>query len=206
MPLLIVFQFLIGRLKTDVIDRPGHSKPDFNSLQVDSKLIYGFIHPHRLLRFQFLIGRLKTHLRTLHRDVAHSVISIPYRQTQNSYTSIIYRLMRYVFQFLIGRLKTRYSLTSAIFSSVFQFLIGRLKTVKFILACCLHSSFQFLIGRLKTMFCSNRHDTSFLISIPYRQTQNCKFSHVADVIDLDFNSLQVDSKRIRHPYNPFRKN
>jgi len=77
------FQFLIGRLKTNINELNG------------IKPIYGF---------QFLIGRLKTLVKKPFYQHEERV-SIPHRQAKNAVLSKLPYLVIW-FQFLIGRLKT----------------------------------------------------------------------------------------------------
>ena len=87
---------------------------------------------------------------------------------------------------------------------MFQFLIGRLKTRTFWKGARRRQQvFQFLIGRLKTKHMEQMKYIQKKVSIPYRQTQNVHTPLPPQRIYLCFNSLQVDSKRVKGDYPDF---
>ena len=166
-----MFQFLIGRLKTQ--DR--------------------FIKALLYLVFQFLIGRLKTHWIAGLVD-GLTCVSIPYRQAQNL-TSLLYCIMlgscfnslqvgskRKVFGkkfikemgFNSLQVGSKHHRLSQITNNLIRFNSSQVgsKREKMIREKIDISEFQFLIGRLKTR---HHYPTVVLylcVSIPHRQAQN----------------------------------
>ncbi len=145
-----LFQFLIGRLKTEqkclehlraiVVSIPYRQAQNqefstpfnleissFNSLQVGSKLQSLEYQTTDQSQFQFLIGRLKTKLITFWSFLTGRV-SIPYRQAQNLSSMICAELALFSFNSLqVGSKLWQWRSDFEEFWQ-FQFLIGRLKT------------------------------------------------------------------------------
>ena len=218
----IMFQFLIGSLKTNRTDNVlvGH-KMEFQfligSLKTQLLIDSGYI----LQTFQFLIGSLKTAL-----DIASTYIDHCFNSLQvvSKHSSMIHpREVFKPFQFLIGSLKTtaHFRKQKPIFWSfnslqvvsklhsqslakkpkeLFQFLIGSLKTLCRLLVYIriLHHGFNSLQVVSKRDNKRYFKITSYNVSIPYRQSQNkSPPSAIYSCGQWSFNSLQVVSKPLQ---------
>ena len=101
-----------------------------------------------------------------------TVISIPYRQTQNFTSPPQKGHGNNYFNSLQVDSKPMETTGIFIATFLFQFLIGRLKTTHTCRTIQRYHIFQFLIGRLKTCYRRQINRRQTFISIPYRQTQN----------------------------------